>query len=239
MSVRNPSTRLPLYVQISELLHREIAAGHWMPGERLPTEAQLAKDLDVAVGTLRKALGALEKDGLLERRQGSGTYVKMPPEGGAIYQFFRLELLNGGGMPNAQTLSVKRMANPFVARQLGHDEPERMLWRIRRLRNLNRQPVAAEEIWFDGRHAEALSAADMHESLYMHYRESFGFWITHVTDEISCQQAPEWANALLALPEASVLGWISRKAWANNGMVEEFSQTWFDPAVSRYMARWS
>lgn len=239
MSAKNKSTRLPLYVQISELLHREIAAGHWVPGERLPTEAQLAKDLDVAVGTLRKALDSLEQNGLLERRQGSGTYVKMPPAGGAIYQFFRLELLDGGGMPNAQTLSVTRMADPFVAAKLGHEDPKRLLWRVRRLRNLNRTPIAAEEIWFDGRHAESLSESDMHESLYIHYREAFDFWITHVTDEISCQQAPEWATDLLELPEPSTLGWISRQAWANNGAVEEFSQTWFNPAVSRYMARWS
>lgn len=239
MSENKTSNRLPLYLQISELLHREIGAGHWVPGERLPTEAQLAKDLDVAVGTLRKALDTLEKDGLLERRQGSGTYVKMPPAGGAIYQFFRLELLNGGGMPNAKTLSVTHMADPFVAKKLGHTDTDRLLWRVRRLRNLNRQPIAAEEIWFDGRHAETLDVADMHESLYMHYRESFNFWVTHVTDEISCQQAPRWASELLDLPEPSVLGWISRQAWANNGKVEEFSQTWFDPAVSRYMARWS
>ena len=94
--ITSKPTRLPLYVQISELLHREIAAGHWLAGERLPTESKLAQDLDVAVGTLRKALTVLEEDGLLERRQGSGTYVKKPPEGGAIYQFFRLELLDGG-----------------------------------------------------------------------------------------------------------------------------------------------
>lgn len=239
MSAKKSSNRLPLYLQISELLHREIAAGHWVPGERLPTEAQLAKDLDVAVGTLRKALKSLEKEGLLERRQGSGNYVKMPPEGGAIYQFFRLELLKGGGMPNAHAFAVDKLANPYVAKQLGYDEPERLLWRVRRLRKLNQQPIAAEEIWFDGRHADTLSIEELHESLYIHYREHFDFWISRVTDEVSCEAAPEWATKLLELPASSVLGWIHRRAWANNDRVEEFSLTWFDPSVSRYMARWS
>jgi len=239
------STRLPLYVQISELLHREIAAGHWLAGERLPTESTLARDLDVAVGTLRKALAVLEEDGLLERRQGSGTYVRKPPEGGAIYQFFRLELLDGGGMPTATTLSVDKLEDSEVAGVFAQQTPEaaessdQLFWRVRRLRFLNRLPVAAEEIWFEGSHAESLSADTMHESLYMHYREAFNFWITHVADEVSCQRAPDWACQTLNLADASVLGWVKRRGWANSGSIGEFSQTWFNPAACRYVARWS
>lgn len=237
-------TRLPLYVQVSELLHREIAAGHWLAGERLPTESALAEDLDVAVGTLRKALAVLEEEGLLERRQGSGTYVRKPPEGGAIYQFFRLELLDGGGMPSATTLSVDKVTNAEVEAVFFGENSEtpkldKSYWRIRRLRLLNRTPAAAEEIWFDAEHAESLSTDTMHESLYMHYREEFNFWITHVTDEVSCQAAPEWACQTLSLPEASVLGWVKRRGWTNHGGIGEFSQTWFNPAACRYMARWS
>ncbi|RVU84603.1 GntR family transcriptional regulator [Leucothrix sargassi] len=240
MSPSKKQTRLPLYVQISELLHREIAAGHWVAGERLPTESQLSQDLDVAVGTLRKALKVLEDDGLLERRQGSGTYVRKPPEGGAVYQFFRLELLKGGGMPRAVTQSVTLLENDAVAKQFGvAPGTGKKYWRIRRLRYLNRTPIAAEEIWFDGRHAEQLSVEEMHESLYVHYREEFNFWMTHVTDEVSCQEAPVWACELLNKPVPSTLGWISRQAWANNGQIEEYSQTWFDPLLSRYVARLS
>ena len=238
MSSTNKPTRLPLYVQVSELLHREIAAGHWVQGERLPPEAQLAQDLDVAVGTLRKSLKVLEDEGLLERRQGSGTYVRKPPEGGAVYQFFRMELLKGGGMPRAVTQSVDLLADESVAEQFGHKAGStKQYWRVRRLRYLNQTPVAAEEIWFDGRHAKELTVDSMHESLYEHYREEFDFWMTHVTDAVSCQEAPNWACDLLKKPNASTLGWISRQAWANNGQIEEYSQTWFDPLLSRYVAR--
>ncbi len=242
--ITSKPTRLPLYVQISELLHREIAAGHWLAGERLPTESKLAQDLDVAVGTLRKALTVLEEDGLLERRQGSGTYVKKPPEGGAIYQFFRLELLDGGGMPTANTLSVELTHNENVASILGSENANEMpmgqpQWLIKRLRYLNRTPVAAEEIWFEGKHSDSLTTENMHESLYMHYREEFNFWITHVADEVSCEVAPDWACETLNLPKGSVLGWVKRRGWANSGKVAEFSQTWFNPSACRYMARWS
>jgi len=170
--------------------------------------------------------------------------VRKPPEGGAVYQFFRLELLKGGGMPRAITQSVELISDNEVAKQFGHDAKavgakERKYWRIRRLRYLNQTPVAAEEIWFDSKHAENLTVEEMHESLYVHYREEFNFWMTHVTDSVACQESPNWACQLLKKPNKSVLGWISRQGWANNGQIEEYSQTWFDPELSCYVARLS
>lgn len=230
--------KLPLYIQISELLHREIAAGHYSLGQRLPIEADLAKSLNVAVGTLRKALAKLEKDGLLERRQGSGTYVKSVLNKQAIYQLFRLELLAGGGMPNADTLSVCRQRNATIAQLLGVNADDD-LFRIRRLRFLNHTAVAGEEIWLDCRHDPTLDAHKLSESLYKHYREHFNFWITHIEDRLSCQAAPEWVCEALKLKPATPLGFVERLSWSNHERVDEFSYTWFDPAVCRYISRLS
>lgn len=229
--------RLPLYLKIGELLHREIAAGHWLPGERLPPESQLAEDLGVAVGTLRKALSALEEEGLLERRQGSGTYVKRAPEGAAIYQFFRLELVNGGGVPSADVISLDAVRSAEVAAQLS-DRPEQQ-WRVRRLRKLNNVAAAAEEICFSCAHDPQLQALDLHESLYVHYREQFDFWIARVEDKIGCEIAPAWVTELLSLPKGTACVRIERRGVSNHDRIEEFSITWLDPERCRYLARWS
>lgn len=227
----------PKYVQVSELLIREINAGHWREGERLPVEAELAGELNVAVGTLRKALARLEEQGLLERRQGSGTYVKRPPEE-AVYQLFRLERLSGGGTPHAQTLSVNREQNPGVAVEFGlPDETE--FWRIERKRFLNDTPIAAEEMWIRAMHAETLSVDELDESLYRHYRDHFGFWISHVEDRIRVAIASEWAAGILDKPQGSPLGWIERVSWSSDNAVEEYSRTWFDPDVCHYVSRMS
>lgn len=230
-------TRLPLYLKIGELLHREIAAGRWLPGERLPPESDLASNLGVAVGTLRKALAALEEEGLLERRQGSGTYVQRAPAGEAIYQFFRLELLGGGGVPSADVVALNKRCSRSVAVQLT-DSPEQQ-WEVRRLRYLNNQAVAAEQISFSCKHAAELNVSDLHESLYVHYREKFGFWIARVEDKIGCEQPPAWALKLLQLPEHAVCVRVDRRGVSSEDRVEEFSVTWFDPARCQYLARWS
>lgn len=230
--------QLPLYIQIGELLHREIAAGHWLPGERLPVESSLAATLGVAIGTLRKSLAKLEEDGLLERRQGSGTYIKRVSGSRAIYQFFHLELRDGGGIPTADTFSLEVDENPFVLGQLQISDETEKLWCIRRSRYLNRQLVAVEQIWFRHSHGTRLKLKDLHESLYLHYRENFSFWISRVEDEIDCSVAPDWVTEQLGLAPQSMLPKVLRRSWSNEGKIEEFSFTWYDPTKCRYFARW-
>jgi GntR family transcriptional regulator of arabinose operon len=65
----------PKHRQIYEQLHRSISTGEYGPGERLPSEAELGKDFDTSRITVAKAVNELQKQGLVSRRPGSGTYV--------------------------------------------------------------------------------------------------------------------------------------------------------------------
>jgi GntR family transcriptional regulator len=103
---------LPLYVQIAELMIRDIAAGRYLDGERLPPERDLALSLSTTVTTLRKALVMLEEKELLKRVQGSGNYVQVQSDVESVYAFFRVELLQGGGLPTARLLSMDRCKKP-------------------------------------------------------------------------------------------------------------------------------
>ncbi|TNM25190.1 GntR family transcriptional regulator [Streptomyces sedi] len=66
----------PKYRQVAERLRRDIAAGAWAPGEQLPVERDLAEALSVSVNTLRRAVSQLVEEGVVRRRQGSGTFVR-------------------------------------------------------------------------------------------------------------------------------------------------------------------
>ena len=70
------ATSLPVYIQISEMLMREIIAGRLSDGERLLPERHLAKSLNISVGTLRKSLKDLEQKGALFRRHGAVYLTK-------------------------------------------------------------------------------------------------------------------------------------------------------------------
>jgi DNA-binding FadR family transcriptional regulator len=71
-----PATRTNLTDSAAESLRAEIIGGRWGLGERIPNEAALAELLSVSRGTVREAVRMLVSQGLLDTRQGSGTYVR-------------------------------------------------------------------------------------------------------------------------------------------------------------------
>jgi GntR family transcriptional regulator len=72
-------SRLPLrkalYLQVRDALTERIASGTWKPGTTIANESDLARDLGVSSGTVRKALELMEAQRLIRRRQGRGTFV--------------------------------------------------------------------------------------------------------------------------------------------------------------------
>ncbi len=225
---------LPAYIQISEMLIRDISAGHMLPGDRLPPEREMAKEMNVSVGTLRKALAELQRRGLLERRQGSGNYVRSEGRAEGVYAFFRIELLDGAGLPTANVLNVTTMPKSVNLPAFGQTETAH---RIRRLRYLNDQPVALEEIWLDGHWAARISEADLSDSLYLYYKKRLGLWIVSAEDRVGVSATPDWSPSEFQLRPGTPCGFVERFSWAQDGGVAEFSRTWFDPSVSRYVAR--
>jgi DNA-binding GntR family transcriptional regulator len=67
---------LPKYAELREVLRGAIADGFWKKGEQIPPEMEIARQTPFSLGTVQKALKALEADGVVQRRQGHGTFVR-------------------------------------------------------------------------------------------------------------------------------------------------------------------
>ena len=225
---------LPKYVQVSEMLIRDIAAGHLVDGAKLPPERDMADELDVAIGTLRKALADVESKGMLARVQGSGSYIRHQTVVDSVYAFFRLELLRGGGLPTAEVLSVDRLPKPAEFPPFGADVEGH---RIRRLRFLDGQVIALEEIWLDGECRDVISAEDLSESLYHFYRHDLGIVIAAAEDRVGLATVPDWTPAGFHLPAGQVTGFIDRIGRTAVTTAVEYSRTWFDADRARYVSR--
>ena len=70
---------LQRYEQIAERLAGDIRSGLLAPGERLPSERDLARSLEVSRASVREALASLALQGVVETRHGAGTFVVGPP----------------------------------------------------------------------------------------------------------------------------------------------------------------
>jgi len=64
-----------MYVRVADHLAAQISAGELAPGDRLPSERELADTYQVAVGTIRQALEELRRRGLVATLPAKGTYV--------------------------------------------------------------------------------------------------------------------------------------------------------------------
>lgn len=227
-------TALPRYLQVSEKMIRDITAGRLQDGSRLLPERKLAAAETISVGTLRKALARLERMGLLERVQGSGNYVRRPCEPLGLYAFFRLELMQGGGLPTAELISVERLPKLDDMPQFGTG-PE--AHRIRRLRRVGGIPAVLEEIWLDGGVAAEIDLRAVSESLYHYYRETLGLVIARVEDRVGIAPAPGWTVAEATLRPDDPAGFVERLSGTADDARVEFSRTWFDSRHVRYVAR--
>lgn len=84
-----PVRRTSLIAQVTEQLRAEIRSGRWPIGSRIPTEPELTELTGTGRNTVREAVQALVHAGMLERRQGSGTYVIAASDlGGTLTKYF-------------------------------------------------------------------------------------------------------------------------------------------------------
>lgn len=219
---------------MSEMLIREINAGRLADGQRLPPERDMATQMGTSVGTLRKALSVLAEKGLLDRRQGSGNYVRARDDVQSIYAMFRIEKHGGGGVLSARVLDVSLQDKPTDLPQFGTSAQAH---RIRRLRLLEDVPAVLEDIWLDASHAQDLAKDQLAHSLYLFYRETLGLWIARAEDRLTLGTLPDWTPSDFGLPSGAPCVLNTRLSYASDGSVAEVSRNWINSDVAAYVAR--
>jgi GntR family transcriptional regulator len=134
LTVNRPSFTA-LYLQVRDVLAHRIATGEWTPGFAVPNERELAHELGVSTGTVRKALELLEAQKLLTRRQGRGTFVNDPASDELGCRFLRLRTADGesfSGQVTSQSIS-EGTANELECTRLRLRAGD-PVYRIRRVR---------------------------------------------------------------------------------------------------------
>jgi len=135
-----------LYAQLAGSLEREIAAGRYAPFQRLPSEQELMASYDVSRITVRHAVAMLQRKGLIEVKQGKGTFVT----GGLVRHGldnltgFYDSLIAQGLHPTTQLLDFRVATSADRNASALASDPRRAI-AMRRLYLLHRQPFAFVE----------------------------------------------------------------------------------------------
>ena len=155
--------RVPRYHQIARSLRERIAAGAPAAGERLGDQRSLAREFDVTLMTLRQALDLLERDGLITRRHGLGTFVAASP---IDYDILHLRALAGDLSAQGEDVSTRFLRGGFapadhqVARELRVGRGERVLV-IERLRLVDGRPMSLQISYMPAAIGDEVAKADL------------------------------------------------------------------------------
>lgn len=145
----NPASPLPLYHQLAALLSERIASGELSVGERLPSEPELSRVHGIGRPTVRQATELLVQRGLLERRRGSGTYVRKAEQRVDLFSLAgTLSSFQKGGVEIESKL-VRKVAKRHIPADSENPFSERDAYHFVRLSSIKSRPVLCEELFLD------------------------------------------------------------------------------------------
>jgi GntR family transcriptional regulator len=217
----------PLYRQVKDVLVKRIAEGVWAADGALPSEPDIAADLGVSHGTVRKALDELAAENLVVRRQGKGTYVARHDEERILFQFFKLIPDTGERrFPDSRILGVEvRDADADATRVLDLRRFGRTGARvvaIERVRMLGDRICISERIVLPKALFPGIEKRDLPNNLYELYRAEFGVSIARATEHLKAVAASRREAKHLDVPPGTPLLAIDRTALAIDGAPVEW-----------------
>ncbi|WP_420632256.1 GntR family transcriptional regulator [Candidatus Leptofilum sp.] len=215
---------MPRYIQARETLSARIKAGELQPGNKLPSEDQLAAQFGVSRMTIRKSLDDLIAMGLIYRRHGVGTFVSQSTvqrDHTKLTDFFESCRLSGH-TPEVRLLKKEIIpANEKMAEALGLKLGSSLI-RLATLRLIDQTPITYHDAYLpvklfpDLVHANAASL-NLDSQHVWQMIEKMGFNVANVVERLEAQIADEQITSILALSETSAILYGERVLYSDDG----------------------
>ncbi len=207
----NKDSPLPLYHQLSELLQEKIQSGVYLPGDKIPSENQLAKKYAIGRPTVRQAIDCLIRKNLLLRKRGSGTYVTDPQE---KIDLFSLAGTMASFKKSKRPPKVKLLQKPVII-PVPESGPnpfagEDAIFLSRRTM-VKKNPILVEDIYLHPALFTGLEHIDIRgKSLSQLVEEKFHFTLAKGTQHFSINYPDKRLAKLLHLSKTSPILTVNR-----------------------------
>ena len=207
------------YLQVRDYL-RILAGQDLGPGDPVPSERELCDRFGVSRMTVRQAVDALVVEGMLQRVQGSGTFVARPKVDLQVrLTSFTEEMRRRGMTPSVRHLRAEQVpADPTVARAL-EIAPGDAVVHLHQLRLADEEPMSVEHTWLSAGLVPGLLDENPPTSLYLEL-ESRGLLPTWGEDTVDAGDADVEEAQLLGIPPGRSVLRISRRAFSGDLAVE-------------------
>jgi GntR family transcriptional regulator len=211
---------LPAYKRIQGTIVKRLESGPLKPGDIVDSERELAKIHGVSLMTARHALAGLEREGMVVRRRGAGTFVA-PPKIHFNKLMSYTEQMSGRGLPvSSKLLSLGVIdTEQEVAARLGLPASSRLV-KVERLRLGGDEPFAIETCYLSADEFAELTRARLDRvSLFSILEHDYGLHIAHADEEIDATAADPHSARLLDIPNGSAVLRIRQEIYSTKGKV--------------------
>ncbi len=235
-----PLSPVPLYAQIKEILRARILDGTYEAHAQMPSESELMAAFKVSRITVRQALGDLQKEGLIFKIHGKGTYVSKPKAFQNIGQLMGFgEAMNRMGYETfSQVVSIKALAaGKTVAPKLNLRERD-VVTELRRLRFLNREPISLDVTYVPRAIGERLAKEDLaHRDIFLILENDYGIALGEAHLQIEAMLADESLARLLKIEEGAPVLRIERLTYTTEGQPVDFEYLYYRGDAFQYRLR--
>lgn len=216
----------PVYIQIHNQIKKDIEAGVWAVGDRIPSERELALEFNVSRMTLRQAVQTLVEEGILERQVGAGTFVarkKVQEKMTGVTSFTEL-MEEQGKKPSSRTVSYL-VTTPSLSEmeRLKLKDDEKVL-RMERIRYADEVPICFEVATLPYSLVKDYERNQITTSLYRTLEES-GRKIGHAQQRVSAQVASERIAEYLNIKRGSAILRLRQITELGDGTPFEYVRT--------------
>jgi GntR family transcriptional regulator len=228
---------IPLHHQVYLDLKAALDAAEWQPGDRLPTERDLAVRYGCSLITIRRALGELVREGRMERTRGRGTFVLYPRIDRDIsgHLSFTEEMQTRGLDPETRLVAARpESAGEAVATALGVELGSPTLY-LERLRLADGEPLLLEQVHLPAERFPGLLASDLERgSLYDLLTEGYGVRVAKAREVLEPVLLRAREARLLDRKPRSPALLIEGIASSADGRPVEFGRTYVRGDRTRY-----
>ncbi len=197
----------PAYRRIQGEILKRIEKGELKMGDSVASERMLAKAHGVSLMTARQALVGLERDGLVERRRGAGTFVAPPKIHFNKLMSFTEQLTGRSLAPSSKVLSLRVVDDESeVAAKLSLPFNARLI-KLERLRLGSNEPFAIETCYLSADNFPGLTRSALERgSLFSLLEREYGINIAHADEEVDATVTdPHLARVLAVSPGVPLL----------------------------------
>ena len=209
---------MPAYKKIQAAILQRIKAGELKPGDAIQSERELAKIHEVSLMTARHALGSLERDGVVLRRRGSGTFVAPPKVHFNKLMSFTEQMTGRSLRPASTVLSFGIVdEEPEVAARLALTPGTRLI-RIERVRQGADEPFALETCYVSADEFSKLTRPALERgSLFSILEREYDIELSYADEEVDATSADATTARLLRIPPAAPLLRIRQVIYSTKG----------------------